>query len=543
MKKTTYFLTIFFFVGLLPLQAQDLGNIDFPTSGNEAAQKHFIEGTLLLHSFEFEDAREAYQQAQKVSPAFAMAYWGEAMTHFHPLWDHHDQEKGKAALDKLGESTEVRLEKAPTEKEKDWMKAVGILYAEGDSKTQIQAYSDFMEGLYNKYPQDHEFASFYAISILSTSFQGRDPYKYMRAASIVEEVYAENAFHPGALHYLIHSYDDPIHAPLGMRAAIRYAKVAPDAAHALHMPSHIFIAMGIWDRVVGMNEQSTSAADKRRVRKSLGVDSRGFHSLHWLQYGYLQQGRHEKALKLLEDMQEDYQESRSRRAAYHLAVMRAGYLIETQDWEHAAKTIQIDEAKLPKKALAVDRFVRGLAYMKQGKLLSTQKLQEQLESMAPMAHHQDMFDVGGGQTTCCSPSYSTTDDDNPGTIHAIHVMNMELQAIMRYESGRKEEALELMKKASEMEGNMDFMFGPPIIAKPSYELYGEMLLDAGKFTEAVAAFETSLKRAPGRTQSLQGLEKAYSQLGESEKASTVQQLLEKNLAQADLEVQETLKGR
>ena len=543
MKKLTGVLIIGLFLSSIPFSAQDLGTIDFPTSGNDAAQKHFIEGTLLLHSFEFEDAREAYQQAQKVAPDFAMAYWGEAMTHFHPLWDHHDQEKGLAALNELSEDLESRLEKAATEKEKDWMKAVGILYGEGDSKQQIQAYSDFMETLYHKYPNDQEFASFYAISILSTSFEGRDSYKYMRAASIVEEVYTDNPLHPGALHYLIHSYDDPIHAPLGMRAAIRYAKVAPDAAHALHMPSHIFIAMGIWDRVVGMNEQSSSAADKRRARKNLGVDSRGFHSLHWLQYGYLQQGRHEKALELLNDMQKDYQESRSKRAAYHLAVMRAGYLIETQDWAYAAKTIQIEESKLPKKALAVDRFVRGLAYMKQGKLLSTQKLLEQLESMAPMAHHQEMFNVSGGKTTCCSPNYSTKDDDNPGTIHAIHVMNMELQAIMRYESGRKEEGIELMKKASEMEGNMDFMFGPPIIAKPSYELLGEMLLETGQLTEAVTAFETSLKRAPGRTQSLQGLEKAYSQLGESEKASTVQQQLEENLAKADLEVQESFKGR
>lgn len=543
MRKSANIWIICLLGGFYYAQAQDLGKIDFPTSGSEAAQAHFIEGSLLLHSFEFEDAREAYQKAQKVAPGFAMAYWGEAMTHFHPLWDHHDQEKGKAALNKLGENTEARLAKAPTEKEKDWVKAVEILYAEGESNTQIQAYSDFMGILNSKYPDDHEFASFYAISLLSTSFQGRDSYKYMHAASIVEEVYANNPLHPGALHYLIHSYDDPIHAPLGMRAAIRYAEVAPDAAHALHMPSHIFIAMGMWDRVVGMNEQSSSAADRRRARKNLGVDSRGFHSLHWLQYGYLQQGRQEKALELLNNMQKDYQESRSRRAAYHLAVMRAGYLIETQDWEHAANTIQIDKSKLPKKALAVDRFVRGLAYMKQGKLLSTQKLQEQLEAMAPMAQHQDMFDVGGGKTTCCSPNYSTKDDDDPGTIHAIHVMNMQLQAIMRYESGRKEEAVELMKKASDMEGNMDFMFGPPIIAKPSFELLGEMLLETGKFTAAAAAFETALKRAPGRTQSLKGLEKAYTQAGEAEKASVVQQLLEKNLAQADAATQESLKGR
>ena len=529
MKKIWNLGFLLFFWGGLSVSGQDLGKIDFPTSGSEAAQAYFIEGTLLLHSFEFEDARDAYRKAQKVAPNFAMAYWGEALTHYHPLWDHHAQEKGKAVLQKLASTPELRAEKTPTDKEKEWLQAAEILYADGESKAQIQAYSDYMGSLYQKYPQDHEIASLYAISLLSTSFDGRDYYQYMQAASIVEEVYAANPVHPGALHYLIHSYDDPIHAPLGMRAAIRYAKVAPDAAHALHMPSHIFIAMGDWDRVVEMNEQSSQAADKRRQRKKLGVDSRGYHSLHWLEYGYLQQGRYEKAQTLLEDMQKDYQESRSRRAAYHLAVMRAGYLIETQNWDYAAQTIQIDNEKLPKKALAVDRFVRALAYLQEGKILSTQKLIEQLETMAPMAQHQDMFNISGGKTTCCSPNYSTKDDDDPGTLHAIHVMTMELQAILRYQSGRKQEALELMEKAAMMEGNMDFMFGPPIIAKPAYELWGEYLLKEGNYEQAITAFSEALKRTPGRTLTLKGLAKAYEGAGKTEQAQMVGIQIESNL--------------
>ncbi len=531
MKNTRYIWTLLLLWGPLSLFGQDLGSIDFPTSGPAAAQKHFMEGTLLLHSFEFEDAREAYQKAQKVAPDFAMAYWGEALTHYHPLWDHHDQEKGRAALEKLASNPELRAAKAPTDMEKAWLKAAEILYAEGESKEQKKAYSDYMGTLYQQYPKDHEVASFYAISLLSTSYSGRDFYQYMKAAGIVEEVYTANPVHPGALHYLIHSYDDPIHAPLGLRAAVRYAKVAPDAAHALHMPSHIFIAMGDWDRVVEMNEQSSAAADKRRERKKLGVDSRGFHSLHWLEYGYLQQGRYEKAKSLLEDMQKDYQESRSKRAAYHLAVMRAGYLIETGNWDYAAETIQIDPDNLPKKALAVDRFVRALAYMHQGKILSTQKLVEQLEAMAPMAQHQDMFDLQGSKTSCCSPNYSTTDDDDPGTIHAIHIMTMELQAMLRYQAGRKKEALDMLEKATIMEENMDFMFGPPIIAKPSFELWGEYLMKEGEHEKAIEAFEKALKRTPGRTQSLKGLAQAYKGAGMAEKAQRVASQVELNLAE------------
>jgi len=490
--------------------------IDFPTSGDGEAQQYFIEGTLLLHSFEFEDAAEAYQQAQQLDPDFAMAYWGEAMTYYHPLWDYHNAEKAQAALQKLGATPAERRAKAITPKEKDWLQAVEILFAEGDQREQIEAYSDFMLPLYEKYPDDHEIASFYAISILGTSFDGRDPYKYMRAAAIVEEVYAENEYHPGALHYLIHAYDDPVHAPLGMRAAKRYAQVAPAAAHALHMPSHIFVAMGMWPEVVASNEESSAAADARRARKNLGVDSRGYHSLHWLEYGYLQQERYEDAERLLWDMNRDFEESQSRRAAFHLAVMRAGYLVETDNWSHKAVSIKIPSDKLTQKAQAVDYFVQGWAHLEAGDMLKAQKYQEMLETLAPMTMHIDMGT--GGKTSCCSPNYSTTDDDDPGTIHAIHVMNMELDAMMKYRSGRRTEAIETLQHAAEMEGNMDFMFGPPIIVKPSHELLGEMLLQEGKFEEAIEAFEIALQRAPGRTLSLKGLAQAYQSVGNQDKA-------------------------
>ncbi len=501
------------------LPAQDLGIIDFPTAGKGEAQQYFIEGTLLLHSFEFEDAAEAYQRAQQLAPGFAMAYWGEAMTYYHPLWDYHNAEKAQDALKKLGATPSERQTQAPTQKEKDWLQAVEILFAEGDHREQIKAYSDFMRQLYEKYPHDHEVASFYAISILGTSFGSRDSYKYMRAAAIVEEVYAENEYHPGALHYLIHSYDDPVHAPLGMRAAKRYAQVAPSAAHALHMPSHIFVAMGMWPEVVASNEASSAAADARRARKSLGVDSRGYHSLHWLEYGYLQQERYEDAEKLLWDMKSNFEESESRRAAFHLSVMRAGYLVETSNWSHEAVSIKIPSDKLTQKAKAVDYFVQGWAHLEVGDILKAKKYQEMLETLAPMAMHIDMG--SGAQTSCCSPNYSTTDDDDPGTIHAIHVMNMELDAMMKYRSGRKAEAFEILRLATEMETNMDFMFGPPIIVKPSYELLGEMLLKEGRFEEAIEAFKTALQRAPGRTLSLKSLAQAYQSVGNQDKADEI----------------------
>ena len=347
--------------------------------------------------------------------------------------------------------------------------------------------------------------------------------------------------HPGGLHYLIHSYDDPVHAPLGMRAARSYARVAPEAAHALHMPSHIFVAMGMWEEVVSSNEASSSAADARRYRKKLGVDSRGFHSLHWLEYGYLQQGRFVKAQQLLEDMKRDFAKSGSRRAAFHLAVMRAGYLIETGNYIPEVLDIEIPASKLSKKSLAADRFARAYAYLKTGKTAKVDTLIGQLEAMAPMhAHHMDL--PKSSATLCCSPNYSTTDDEDAGTLHAIHVMTLEMKALRAHENGEAEEALKLILQAADMEEQMDFMFGPPIIAKPSHELLGEFYLKLEQPQKAVKAFEKALLRAPGRTLSLKGLTQAYKLLEETELANRFTSQLQQNLLNADkaqLDIPET----
>lgn len=529
--KNVFSLTVLLsFVSLVYTQNLELGKIDFPNSGAEAAQADFYEGVMLLHSFEYEDAAEAFQKAQKADPDFALAYWGEAMTHTHPLWSQQDRDEALAVLKRLAPNTEQRLAKAKTPKEIGLLRAVEILYGDGTKEERDDAYSDYMRRLHEKYPDDHEIASFYALSILGTCHEGRDQYRYIQAGSVVEEVYIENPQHPGALHYMIHSYDDPIHAPLGLRPARRYAEVAPAAAHALHMPSHIFIALGMWDRVVLSNEESSNAADARRARKKLGVDARGFHSLHWLEYGYLQQGRITKANELLANMQSDYKESHSRRSAFHLAVMRANYLIETEDWEGKATQIEVDHSRLSKKAKALDLFVQSLAALKNNKTSVFEKHLKTLESMAPMHHMHEASKTG--MLTCCSPNYSEN-DEGEGTNHAIHVMTMELRAYQLFEKGEKKKAIEILEEAAAMEGRMDFMFGPPIIAKPSHELLGEFLLAAGEYKRAIKAFELGLKRAPKRTRALLGLYKAAKGLGDIDMMAEVYNQIKENLKEAD----------
>ena len=207
------------FTSICGAQTQGLGTIDFPTSGSPGAREVFLRGALLLHSFEYDDARVAFRQAQELDPDFGMAYWGEAMTHNRPIWVQVDLEDARAVLDRLTETPEARLAKMPTQREQGYLRAVEKLFGEGDKLSRGLAYSESMAQLAAEHPDDLNAASLYALSLLGTRQQERDFTTYMKAAGIAEEVFTRNPNHPGAAHYLIHSYDDPIHAPLGLRAA------------------------------------------------------------------------------------------------------------------------------------------------------------------------------------------------------------------------------------------------------------------------------------------------------------------------------------
>ena len=317
-------------------EIRTLGSLEFPNSGAIEAQDAFLRAVLLLHSFEYEDARDAFQEAQGLDADFALAYWGEAMTHNHPLWQEREALAAMAALEKLAPTTEARREKAPTEREKGYLHAVELLFAEGEKGERDQAYSEAMGTLSARFPEDLEAKSFFALSILGTANGERDSRVYMRAAAVVEEVFDENPRHPGAVHYLIHSYDDPVHAPLGLRAARVYAEIAPAASHAQHMISHIYVALGRWVETVSANEQAFAVSEDRAREKDLPIHSRNHHALHWLEYGYLQQGRYKDALRQLAIMEDDAKANPVARTLWYFAQMRAAYLVQTERWDEGA---------------------------------------------------------------------------------------------------------------------------------------------------------------------------------------------------------------
>ncbi|HSG39494.1 MAG TPA: hypothetical protein VLE27_07625, partial [Thermoanaerobaculia bacterium] len=242
----------------------ELGQIDFPTSASPAAQAQFVRGVAALHSFFYDEAADLFREAQKADPGFALAYWGEAMTYHHPIWSEQDRDAALAALARLAPDPEQRAAKAPTEREKAWLAAVEVLYGEGEKPARDAAYAEAMRKLHERYPDDVEAASFYTLSLIGPALTGppgdaRDR-PLIRAAAILEELFDRAPRHPGVLHYMIHAYDDPLHAPLGLRAARLYAKTAPAAHHALHMPSHIFVQIGDWPSAAASNEDAWAAS-------------------------------------------------------------------------------------------------------------------------------------------------------------------------------------------------------------------------------------------------------------------------------------------
>lgn len=500
----TLFILVLFIACPAVAQVTGLGSTTFENSGSMQAQEEFSRGLLLLHSFEYVDAREAFAGARRIDPDFAMAYWGEAMTHNHPIWMQQDTEDGRSVMLELAPDLEGRLEKAPTEREKEYLLAVEALYfGEGDKKARDFAYEKKMSVLAAKYPEDLEAAAFHALSILGLAHNGRDFRLYMRAAAIAEEVFAKNPLHPGAAHYLIHAYDDPIHAPLGLRAARVYAAIAPEATHALHMPSHIFTAMGMWPEMASANEASFAASNARVQRKGLSVNQRSFHARHWLAYAYSQQGRYAEAEQLMQDMINDLDEGGDLKSTRRYTVMMAAsHLSETKQWDSKFARVEFDLEGMSAVSKANILFIRGKAALSDGDEETARK------SLKAIMGLEDKEDVS-------------------------LLLQHQLKADLLVLEGNLDEAIKLLKTAAKIEEDRPLDYGPPMPAKPMYELLGEFHLKAKNGADAMKAFKASLGRAPGRSLSLIGLSAAAKMEGDKGIYQETMSILEKNWKNAD----------
>lgn len=500
-----------------------LGTATFPTSTRSTvAARAFMRGLLLLHLFEYDDAANSFVAAERADPGFAMAYWGEAMTFNHPVWNEVDVRAGQAALAKFGSAPEARAQRIADPRERAWFSTVEILYSGAGSKPERDArYAAAMEQLARAYPKDDEAQLFYSLALLGKSEGVRDVPTYLEAAAIAKSVFTRNPDHPGAAHYWIHAMDDPQHAAGALVPARALSKIAPTAPHALHMCSHIFLALGMWSDVVEANLAASRVANQEAAAQG-GPPGHCGHGIYWLEYGYLEQGRIDEARKVVAACRDEAMQpgmaARARgtvdpddASVSSFVEMRARFLVDTGRWqdEVAGWKVDMGEALISE---INDAFATGYAAAERGDLAAASKALATLTDLVPQA--PAAFDHAG------------TPADDPMR-RVPQIQQVQLQAVILSAEGKGDQAIAMAQRAVALGQALPYAFGPPSPEKPSYELLGDLLLKANRNAPARAAFEASLKRAPQRTESLLGLARAESAMGDKTAAvQTKRRLLE-----------------
>ncbi|WP_164844073.1 tetratricopeptide repeat protein [Croceicoccus ponticola] len=473
-----------------------LGVVEFANSGAPAAQAMFQRGLALLHSFEYDHAAKAFQQAQAIDPDFAMAYWGEALTKNYSLWSWQDRDAANAILNKLAPTAKARAAKAGTEREKAYLAALDVLFGEGTKLDRDRAYIDAMAAIHARWPDDVDAAAFHALAIFGAEHDGRDVAAYMRSAAILEEVYPAHSSHPGVLHYMIHSYDDPDHAPLGLRAARRYGKVAPGAAHALHMNSHIFVALGMWPETVDANLSSVMATDREYAAEGKGKSWCG-HAHSWLVYGYLQSGEDAKAREYIDGC---WSAAMAQIAAKPgddkltgRMMLGSAFYVQTMDAAQNG-TWKVPDG-MPWRRLDTEyRF-----YDAYGRMLAAYHADDASKAAEAAA------DVRAFGTEVLGKMSA---EDRPTEGPGIEAAMAQAKGLAALATGQGEAALTSLREAVAIEDATPMQYGPPMVAKPSHELLGEVLLDMDRKAEAATVFAAALRRTPNRGAAVAGSARA-----------------------------------
>jgi tetratricopeptide (TPR) repeat protein len=488
-----------------PMTIAGLGTITFPASTHSRpADSAFIRGVLLLHLFEYDDAAASFRTAQRLDPGMVMAYWGEAMTFTHPVWDEQDSVAARAVLAKLGPNAAAREARAGTPTERGFVQAVDVLYGPGPKAKRDTLYASAMAELLRQHPRDDEVRSFYALSLLGLSQGVREVPTYLHAAAIAESVFVRNPKHAGAAHYWIHGMDDPDHAAGALRAARALSAIAPDAGHAQHMTSHIFLALGMWDDVVRANINAMRVVNRARRAAGRPETSCGHYNF-WLEYGELQQGRQREARTLVEGCLAQAAVSASSNALdpdsspMGSAVgMWARYLLDTEEWTGELAG-WAPSSGLSDPARITWLFVRGAAAARRGDM--------------PTAR-QALTDYQATHERLTGRYRASTDPNDAEYLKRLAVLGLQLRAdiLLATESSLADSAVSLLRRAAAIEDGMAYAFGPPFVDKPSHERLGEVLLAQGKAADARREFEAALKTTPNRALAKRGLARATGKL-------------------------------
>jgi tetratricopeptide (TPR) repeat protein len=517
----------------------NLGNVTFKPEGKEVAQPYFIKGLLLLHSFEYTDAIEQFQMAQMLDPDFIMAYWGEALCYYYPLWHSQNYEMGKGTLMKLGIFEDDRLALAKNEMERDLLKSVEELFKEMKPQaSRVNHYNLLLEQLHTKYSGDIEISAFYALSLIGRAKQESDEQLFITANDICKQILKTNPSHPGALNYIIYADENPERATNALNEAKQYGIIASGSEHALHAGSHIFVSLGLWEENIASNSKSWEASEKRVVSKKLSLEDRNYHALWWLQYGYLQRGQLEKAEGMVQDMYLDARMSDSKLTRYHLVSMKTAYLINSENWNS-----KVSESEVPTRGLNIttkicDLLAKGLKAYHTNDFNRLKYVSGQITDMLSIERNKSS--LPGDEIFMQCGSDLMRSESSPLDIKLSEIMEMEMLALVAMAENNYDKANELMIKACEEEAKAAFIGELPLIVKPSFELYGELLLKQSKPDEAVNMYNKSLEMYPNRSLSLRGKYIGLKNSGNSAEAAKVKSALLKNWKLADTNVKSVI---
>jgi tetratricopeptide (TPR) repeat protein len=513
----TGLISLLFFLGVLPLNGLNgqgaiasmpqLGQVTFPTSCTSEAQPQIEMGVALLHSFQYQQADQAFGEAAKRDPKCAMAYWGKAMTHYEQLWEFPSGRALKRGSEDIQRAQSLA---APTDRERGYIAAASTFYLSDDklSETQrVQAFSAALATLRKQSPGDVNAAAFYALSLLALADQQEvDPQANRKAAIAILEPLCHSApNNPGPAHYLIHATDTSEFAPQGLEAARAYSKIAPDSSHALHMPSHIFVRLGLWQESISSNIAASASAAKA-TQEHRGEPHYQFHALDFLNYSYLQSGQESKAREMVKELENVPGASR-KSIAEHQAWLAARNAFELHRWKEAA---DLPIPQVPRESQESTYRVRAIAAAHLGNVASAR---QNLQKFAEISTEEER-------------KSNHNDDKAPNK----SVRQLEAEAWIAFAEGKADEAVKMLRSAAGRE-DAD---GVDSLAIPAREMLADMLLELKRPAEALTEYKFALKISPNRFDSLYGAAHAAQLVDDSTEATAYfTKLMEISAATAD----------
>src|SRR5471030_2613927 len=467
-----------------------LGKVHFETSCSPDAAAAFDRGMLYQHSFWYRASQREFNKALTADPGCGIAYWGIALS---LLWNPHTAPPAQNLADGAAALAKGKEVGARTQRERDYIAALSAMYADYDKvdhRTRVLNYMHAMEQLASKYPNDDEAQIHYALALnVGASPSDKTYANQLKGAAILEKIWERQPDHPGIAHYLIHLYDTPALAEKGLTAARRYAKVAPDAPHALHMPSHIFTRVGYWQESIDSNAHSARAAKADRE----AADQ--LHAMDYEVYAYLQLGQDARAKAVIDEMIAVNGFSETFQAGpFALAASPVRYAVERGDWK-AAAALEVRPNPL-EQIPAITWFARALGAARSGDTAQAEA------AIAQLVVQRDAL----------------REKKDAYWSEQVDIQSQVATAWLLFATGRKDEALAKMSAAADAEDKTEKSPVTPGPPAPARELYGAMLLEQGKAADALPAFEATLRKEPNRLNALLGAAAAASAVGDSAKA-------------------------